>query len=285
MSVETTCIVCGGTEAVAMFSKQSKNGESFTLVRCRGCGLRYLFPRPAESDIMRYYGKNYFTERTDRGYNNYFSTEIRREIERVFALNLSDLGFHEFERGLCGPRRSLDIGCAAGYFVNFLRTRGWDSQGIDVSEDCVRFAVDSLGLPVRRGDYLRETFSEKFHLISMWATIEHLHGPGLFLEKAHRELEDGGMLYISTCRAGGANFMRLFGSRWRYYNFPEHLYFFTAPALVRLLRQKGFEVTRYRTYGSGFGKPGSLLRKIADFSAKHFYLGDMMLISARKIRV
>ncbi len=278
----SVCIVCNNPAPVALFSKPSEDGDMFTLVRCPGCGLQYLSPRPSESGIARYYSSRYFTRRTDRGYDNYFSPEVRGEIERVFALNLKDLGFPGFEKGLPGERRALDIGCAAGYFVKYLASRGWAAGGIDISENCVEFAVEDLRLPVTRGDYLEAEYGNRFHLITMWATIEHLHRPDAFLEKIHRDLEDNGRLYISTCRAGGLNFMKLFGKNWRYYNFPEHLYFFPAGALKKLLKQKGFEVLEYRTYGSGTGRPGSLFRKVADFSAKRFYFGDMMLISAKK---
>ncbi len=284
MPEKIECILCGSSEQTALFSKASGEGTPFTLVSCGGCGLRFISPRPAEDEIGRYYGRGYFTARSERGYDNYFSPGLRREIERVMGLNLGDLGFGEFERGLHMPRYALDIGCAAGYFVGYLSARGWSAQGIDVSQDCVEFATGTLRLDVRRGDYLRTSFDKKFHLITLWATIEHLHRPDLFLEKIHEELADGGMLYISTCRSGGINFMRLFGPKWRYYNFPEHLYFFSHAQLRELLRRKGFEITAYRTYGSGMGKPGSMTRKVADFLAKRLYMGDMMLIAARRLR-
>lgn len=281
MSEHVTCILCGSGAPEPLFSKPSACGEPFTLVRCRRCGMRFVSPRPEETEIGRYYEGSYFTTRTDRGYNNYFSPDVRKEIERVIALNLGDLGFERFESDLGPGRRALDIGCAAGYFVNYLASRNWDAQGIDIAPECVRFASESLGLNVTHGNYLERHYQSKFNLITLWATIEHLHHPQRVLEKARDDLADGGRLYLSTCRAGDINFMQLFGSDWRYYNFPEHLYFFSYPALKNLLRRCGFEVTHYRTYGSGAGKPGSILRKVADFSAKKFYMGDMMLLSAR----
>jgi len=277
------CILCGSPEQTPLFSKESGEGTPFTLVSCRDCGLRFISPRPAAEEIGRYYGRGYFTARSERGYDNYFSPELKREIERVMAMNLRDLGFEVFERGLPAVRHALDIGCAAGYFVGYLNSRGWSAQGIDVSQDCVEFATGTLGLDVRRGDYLSTAYDRKFHLITLWATIEHLHRPDLFLEKIHGELAEDGVLYISTCRSGGVNFMRLFGPDCRYYNFPEHLYFFSRPQLKRLLRMKGFEITAYRTYGSGTGRPGGVMRKVADFLAKRLYIGDMMLVAAQRL--
>jgi len=265
-----------------LFQKAGSCGEAFGLVRCPVCGLEFLSPRPGYREIGRYYGGSYFTNRTDRGYDDYFSEKTRREIERVIELNLTDLGFHEFEKALPGDRRVLDIGCAAGYFLALCKRRGWDATGVDIAGPCVEFARGA-GLCVYEDDYLEIAFSRSFDLITLWASLEHLHYPDRFLAKAHGELKPGGRLYISTCRTGGANFMQFYGKKWRFYNFPEHLYFFSKPAIKKLLGRSGFRIVRYATYGSGFGRAGSLLRKTADTMAKRLYLGDMMLIAAEKI--
>ncbi len=229
---------------------------------------------------MRYYQGSYFTTRTDRGYDNYFSEDLMREITRVLLLNLEDLGFFEYENSLKGKRSSLDIGCAAGYSVRLMNERGWDSLGIDIAGECIRFGREQLGLRLMEGDYLATEFPAPFQLITLWATIEHLHRPDLVLQKAYADLAPGGMLYLSTCRAGG--FMKLFGRNWRYYNFPEHLYYFSYRHMKRHLEQCGFSVTRRAFYGSGVGKAGSISRQAADWAAKHLQLGDMMIVAARK---
>ncbi len=277
---EIKCIICG-SDGKDVFSKLSGKGESYKLVECCSCSLEFISPRPDTVEIQSYYESDYFLRRTERGYNNYFSDEVRGEIERVFKMNLSDLGFFEFEETLNKGKRCLDIGCAAGYFVNFMKSRAWDSSGIDVSAECVDFGK-RLGLNMTRGDYLTKKYDGKFDLITLWASIEHLHYPEKFIKKISHELEDSGRLYISTCRTG-FGFKTISGKKWRYYNFPEHLFYFSISALKKLLEKNGFKILEYKTYGSGFGKPGSIIRKIADFAAKNFYLGDMMIISAGKV--
>lgn len=275
------CAVCASDKNRFLFSKKSKHGVEFNLVECTECGLRFISPRPDLKEMAGYYSLEYFSQRSERGYNNYFSDETRKEIERVFALNLKDLGFFGYEAGLGSARNSLDIGCAAGYFVAYMKSRGWNSYGIDVSEDCVDFAKKNR-LNVEHGDYLAKKFRKKFQLITLWASIEHLHTPQLFIDKAFNDLENGGMIYISTCRVSKAGFMNFFGEKWRYYNFPEHLYYFSKSNLSKLLIDRGFEVVGFATYGSGFGRQRSFTRRIADFAAKYFYMGDMMLIGAVK---
>lgn len=278
------CILCGQTEERILFQKKSPAGEIFTLVRCTRCGLQYVSPRPSEEMMSRYYGESYFSQRTDRGYNNYFSPEIRKEIERVITLNLADLDFFQYENSITDNKKSLDIGCAAGYFVAYLNSRGWDAQGIDISAECINFAQKELKLKTECNDYLKKEYPEKFHLITLWASIEHLHNPQSVIEKAYHDLHENGYLYISTCRVGGVNAMKLFGKNWRFYNFPEHLYFFSHRTLLQLLARYGFTIERYKTYGSGIGSSKSITKRISDKTVKIFNAGDMMLVSARKFK-
>jgi len=278
---KTQCIICKDSKSSLLFQKASGKGELFDVQQCKKCKLEFVSPRPDVNEINAYYEKEYFTQRTDRGYNNYFSDEIRNEILRVLNLNLKDLGFFEYESTCDVDKYSLDIGCAAGYSVEFFHKRGWGATGIDVSTDCVNFA-QSKGLDVVEGDYLKWNNPTPRDVITMWATIEHLHYPHLFLDKIYSELKTGGMLYISTCRTGGINFKQLKKTDWRYYNVPEHLFYFSRKNLKKLLEQKGFAVTSYITYGSGTGEAHSKLRQSADFMARHFKMGDMMLIGAQK---
>lgn len=275
---EYKCVNCSSTKLNYSISKKSKNGESFHLYKCSNCSLEVLLPIPSEADLRRYYESEYFMKRTERGYDNYFSDELRKEISRVFQMNLSDLGFFDYEKSLEHNKKSLDIGCAAGYFVSYLSGRNWNAHGVDVSTDCVNFAKNTLNLQVELGDYLKKKYAGQFDLITLWATIEHLTNPGEFLNKVSKDISTGGRLYISTCRTGSL-FKKMFGKKWRYYNFPEHVFYFNITNLISFVEKYGFKKEKYFTYGSGFGKPGTLIRKVSDFLAKYLRLGDMMVIS------
>lgn len=283
MSYETVpCILCNTYNFKPLFSKPCEDGEEFTLVRCKNCGLEFVNPRPQYNAMHKYY-KKYFSQRTDRGYNNYFSESMHKEVLRLLTLNLTDLQFYDFESSLKDEKYALDIGCAAGYFVDFLARRGWHAEGIDIAQDCIRFAQNTLHVHAYCADFLTFHFSKRYQCITLWATLEHLHNPDKFIEKSYSLLDDNGMLYLSTCRSSVFSARMLYGKNWRYYNFPHHLYFFSYRTLAKLLQLKGFAITRFVTYGSGIGKPGTCIRTIADKAAKRLYLGDMMLIAARKV--
>ena len=59
-----TCILCEATGSVVVVAQRDINQnlgeEVFTLVRCEGCGLIYLNPRPAQAQIHAYYLQAHF---------------------------------------------------------------------------------------------------------------------------------------------------------------------------------------------------------------------------------
>ncbi|TGN17565.1 class I SAM-dependent methyltransferase [Leptospira idonii] len=281
------CNTCEGKTFSALFSKQSPLGEEFHIVKCKSCGLVQVNPQPSLAEVIRYYSDSYFTQRTDRGYDNYYSDAIRSEISRVFQLNLTDLKFFEWEKNYKqtgASLSSLDIGCAAGYFVDYMRSKGYRSEGIEVADGPVRFAREKLGLTVHQEDFLSwdKGFQKQYDVITLWATIEHLHKPKETLEKIYRHLKPGGCLVLSTCRYG--ILARWKGPNWRYLNVPEHLYYYSLSGLLSLLKKLNYKSSVSLSYGSGLtSKPNAgflfrMIKKIADPLVKKTNQGDMMAI-------
>ncbi|EKO13516.1 class I SAM-dependent methyltransferase [Leptospira kirschneri] len=280
------CNTCGSSEFKPLFSKSNHKNEFFHIVQCIRCSLVQVSPQPSPIEAASYYSEEYFLKRSDRGYDNYFSEGIRDEISRVFGLNLKDLDFQTWEKSLPSAKRCLDVGCAAGYFVDYMQSRGWDSYGIDIAQAPVKFAQDKLKLKVEQVDFLEWKPTDPFDLITLWASIEHLHKPKETLEKIYTHLKPGGRVILSTCRWG--ILAKLQGPSWRYLNVPEHLYYYSLPGIVKLCRSLGFEKKKHVTYGSGLTakKNPSLLYKtlkyLADPTVKFLDQGDMMALCFAK---
>lgn len=282
------CNSCQSKTFQRIYEKESSKQELFQIVKCKKCGLIQVNPQPSMEEVAKYYSDEYFTRRTDRGYDNYYSDKIRSEIERVFRLNLQDLGFFEWEKTLPTSKRTIDIGCAAGYFVNFMVREGWQAEGIEIAEGPVRFAREVLNLSITQDDFLNwdTNREEKFDLITLWASIEHLHKPKETLEKIYTHLKPGGRMILSTCRYG--LLAKLRGLQWRYLNVPEHLYYYSLNGLIQECEKIGFKKISHLTYGSGLTakKNGSILynlsKKFFDKLVKWTDQGDMMAIQFEK---
>lgn len=283
------CNSCGESKFHFLFEKKSSKKEIFKIVKCKVCGLVQVNPQPSFEEVANYYSNEYFTKRTDRGYDNYYSDKVRSEIERVFRLNLEDLGFFEWDKTLSIPKRTIDIGCAAGYFVNYMKSQNWQSEGIEIADDPVRFARDVLQLNITKVDFLNwdTEVKERFQLITLWASIEHLHKPKETLAKIYQHLQPNGRMILSTCRYG--LLARLKGIHWRYMNVPEHLYYYSLHGIIRECQKIGFTKISSITYGSGMtAKKNSswfyrISKKFMDWFVKWTNQGDMMAIQFEKV--
>lgn len=282
------CNSCNKESFRILFEKKSSKEEMYQVVKCSHCGLVQVNPQPSVEEVSKYYSDDYFTKRTDRGYDNYYSDKIRSEIERVFRLNLEDLEFFDWEKNLPKEKRTIDIGCAAGYFVNYMKSQGWTSEGIEIAEGPVRYAKDILKLNITKADFLNWDLEikEKFDLITLWASIEHLHKPKETLQKIYSHLKPGGRMILSTCRFGVL--ARITGINWRYMNVPEHLYYYSFDGLINQCENLGFKKISSITYGSGMTarKDSSQFYKISkkflDWFVKITNQGDMMAIQFEK---
>ena len=91
----------------------------------------------------------------------------------------------------------LDVGAAAGFFVDEARKRGWDAAGIDVSEPMVEWGRRELDAPLER-QLLADLAGGAFDALTMWDYIEHALEPAADLRHARELLRPGGVLALST---------------------------------------------------------------------------------------
>jgi len=199
------------------------------ILRC-GCGLVYAGRRRGET-LAAAYGETYFQGLV---YADYLAD--RAAIRKNAAHSLAHL-----EERVAG-RRLLDAGCAAGFFLEAARDRGWSVFGLELSEYALAHARDRLGLTAWRGSIEAPPAElAPVDVVTLWDVIEHLENPLGALERIRRLLLPGGRLVLST---GDFDCLlrRTMGRRWRIFSDPTHLYFFSNATLRRLLQDAGFQV-------------------------------------------
>lgn len=235
-SHEASCHLCGGHDRSVL-----REDQGYQIVECGACGLRYLFPQPSLAETEELYSEHYFqsTDALGRGYEGY--TEQAENLRATFRDRLRYLP------PLAAGRRLLDVGAAAGYFVEQARQAGWDAEGIEPSKWAAAYARDQVGVPVREGILDATAFpASSFDVVTFWEVIEHLPDPREFLLNVARVAKPGATILFSTPDSS-STVAKVLGRNWLgWRKIPEHLFFFDKRALVRLLHETGLEVTDAR---------------------------------------
>jgi SAM-dependent methyltransferase len=220
-----TCPLCGGPSARWLV----KNG--FAIQRCDACACRFLAPGDVPRDLESLYSVEYFEGGVATGYPTY-----RRDapmLERNFAERVRWIErWHE-------PGRILDVGAAYGYFVKAARLAGWDASGIELAPDVAREGERLAGAPIVAGDFLEVALEPGYDVITMFDVIEHMRDPLACLRRARELLAPGGLVVIETGDVASA-WARLLGRRWYFLDPPQHVWYFSADGLERLLERAGF---------------------------------------------
>ena len=230
------CNLCGSAEYSRLHVK-----HGYTIVRCNQCRLVFLNPRPVPSDLASiyneesYYGGTAEFENVVVGYADYLA--LRDHLHFVVKELLLPL------KGLT-PGVSLDVGCSMGLVMDEFRQRGWIPHGVDVSSYATEYARTELGLDAFTGTIDQVDLPpESVDLATMLLTIEHIPDPKSALRSVRQLLKPGGILIVATHDVEGV-WPRLVGPRWRHYNMPEHIYYFSRRTLTQMLSEVGFQTFR-----------------------------------------
>jgi len=266
------CACCGGS-----VFKPSLKCEDFNFVRCAYCGLVQRNPQPDKNEIIARYSAVYGSD--------YLSYELENEAAflKLQQLALRDAKFDMTIPEWSGGTPSLiDIGCATGALLAYLRDLNWRVAGVEISP-CAEYAQKERGLDVRNIPLEDIKFpQESFDIVLASHLIEHLNDPASFLAEVNRVLKKDGFVFITTPNISGFQ-ARLYRGKWRSAIF-DHLYLFSVRTLSKMLKKAGFKIERVRTWGGlAAGFAPVWLKKSADYLAKRFGCGDVMIVRARKV--
>jgi 2-polyprenyl-3-methyl-5-hydroxy-6-metoxy-1,4-benzoquinol methylase len=176
------CVLCGEKRM------QGNNNEiNSLLMKCQSCGLIWKKQQTHAKNLEAWWGD-------PEGFLAYYiQGEPWRRI--VAKKNLTWIARHSKIRGSL-----LDVGCAAGFFLDEAFRLGWECWGIDIARPLVRYAENrfsqckvflgepcSLDLPM-----------EHFDAITMYDTLGYAVDPQALLKKVTGLLMPGGKLFLTN---------------------------------------------------------------------------------------
>ena len=219
------CNLCGSDNYRLIYSMPDTRyfiDEWFDVVECNDCGLGFVNPRPASSEISRYYPSSFYA---------YFDHERDYHLGR-YAAEAKFLP----KISLNGHQLLLDIGCANGDFPRYMRQLGWTVEGVEVSQNS-KIITD---FKVYKQDF-REigVYEPRYDAITAWAVLEHVHDPMGYFKKVSQVLKPGGIFVFLVTNFKSLSSRCLFRE-----DVPRHLYFFTEETVRKYLEKFDFDLIK-----------------------------------------
>jgi 2-polyprenyl-3-methyl-5-hydroxy-6-metoxy-1,4-benzoquinol methylase len=233
----SSCPVCGNKN-FSPFLQSSDfflTKEEFKIVRCINCGLKFVNPRPDESEIGRYYKSSDYVS---HGGKMNFLTFLYKTI-RNSAIRKKYKIVKQHARG----KNILDIGCGTGEFLDFCNKKGFEVKGIEPAEKPRSFAQIRYKLEVKEESYLEDIVNPEFDIITMWHVLEHVHLLNERMNKIMEILKSDGTIIIAVpnCDSWDA---RYYGKFWAAYDLPRHLYHFSGDTMKILAQAHALKIEK-----------------------------------------
>ncbi len=215
------------------------NIKGFDHFHCGSCKHLFVWPKPGPEVLDRFYENGDYYNAAEQQRDRL----IREARSRTMLLRkLVD------EIGL--GRRLLDVGCASGIFLTAASEAGWAITGVERSQATADRARSKIGCDIFAAILEEsEVPGAPFPVVTAWEVIEHSLNVRRFFAALARNVQEGGLLAISTPLANGW-IAKLLGTRFPMLTPPEHLSIFSRTSLVRLASEFGFSLVNARSFSN-----------------------------------
>jgi SAM-dependent methyltransferase len=197
--------------------------------------------------------------------------------------------------------RLLEVGSGHGLLLDEARSRGYETEGLELSRASASYARTVLNLPVREIAIEDPRLDgERFDAIALVDVLEHLDDPVAALRRCTDLLAPGGALMVVTPDPSSMS-ARLAGARWWGY-LPSHAHLIPGAVLREIMTAEGLVLAEdrplVRTFSLGYwiagmaergGPFGAMLRaaaaRLPPTAMVSLSLGDERVVVVRKVDV
>ncbi len=216
------CPICHGTGS--LLHKGTRDTSKIDVYQCHDCGTKFLSLINQENN-----------------YEDGFMYETNRlsdlDIEqRLQLFQNDDKRRYEMTKAICSGKKILDFGCGFGGFLNYISDTARSCCGVDLGR-AEREYLNSKGITCYK---TIEDTEEKFDIITLFHTFEHLSDPQMWLNKFSEYLVPEGYLIIEVPNADDILLSLYECEKFADFTYwSAHLFLYTTKSLTQLIEECG----------------------------------------------
>lgn len=177
------CYLCGNRKYETV-SDTLRYGEKKSVKKCLACELVFIDPPMTKGEEERFYQEEY---------GKIFAKEKDTTPEKLFNARYPEaVAYYELVKSYISKQdKCLELGCASGYFLNYIKDKVSAITGYEPFIEFKRFC-SSLG--INMVEDLEECADGSFDKIFMFFLLEHLNDPVPYMKNLERVLKPGGAI-------------------------------------------------------------------------------------------
>ncbi len=190
---------------------------------------------------QRSYGDSYFMEEYQNQYQKtYYEDESNLRMMAIRRLKVLRDIFQNQTKG----KKLLEIGSAAGFFLDEAAISGFETIGYELSKREVEYSVTKLKLEVVSDSILNvpiDAYAKQFDVICAFFVIEHMQEIDAIWERISLWTRPGGVLFFAVPSFFGPTFQTN-PKHWLDTHPKDHFYDYDLRSTKKLLSKLGFDL-------------------------------------------
>lgn len=165
------------------------NAFGFDMSHCDECDLIFCNPYPNNKQLHYYYNSK-MKEFENEFFRESFDNRVQLFLPRIDLINK-----------YMSSGSLLDIGSALGIFIEALHQKNtkFDVNCCDLSKKaCEELKMNYPDVEVINADFMQLDTLNKYDIITMWDTVEHIVDLNSMFKKIHDQLNNNGLFVFST---------------------------------------------------------------------------------------